>query len=88
MKQLIECIIVGGPQHGLISRQLSDTERAAPLALVTDDGQACSVAACRPAGSAGHRFILLHPQATGQQLTAMLAALNSHIASVCVRPAA
>ncbi|MHB1272267.1 MAG: hypothetical protein ACYCZD_05750 [Rhodanobacter sp.] len=88
MKQLIECIIVGGPQHGLISRQLRDPEYTAPLALVTDDGQTCIAAACRPAGSAGNRFILLHPQATGRQLTAMLTTLNNHIASVCATLAA
>jgi len=83
MKQRIECVIVGGPQHGLIIDQLLDSEHPAPLALVTDDGQECIAAALAPAGSAGHRVILMHPWATGRQLTCVLATLQRQIGSVC-----
>ncbi len=83
MEQLVECIIVGGPQHGLVSRQFWDSQSPLPLTLVTDDGEACVAAASRRPGVAGNRIILLHPAATGQQLTGMLTGLNRHIASVC-----
>ncbi len=83
MEQLVECIVVGGPQHGLVSRQFWDSQSPMPLALVTDDGEACVAAASRRPGTAGDRIILLHPAATGQQLTGMLTGLNRHIASVC-----
>lgn len=82
MEQLVECIIVGGPQHGLVSRQFWDAQSPMPLAIVTDDGATCTAAACRPPGGAGNRIILLHPSATGAQLTGMLTTLSSHIASV------
>jgi hypothetical protein len=83
MEQLVECVIVGGPQHGLVSRQFWDSQSPMPLALVTDDGEVCVAAASRRPGAAGDRIILLHPAATGQQLTGMLTGLNRHIASVC-----
>lgn len=88
MKQRIECVVVGGPQHGLIIDQLLDSEHPAPLALVTDDGEQCVAAALGPAGTAGNRVILLHPWATGRQLLGVLATLHRQIGSVCAPLAA
>ena len=81
MEQIIKCIIAGGPQHGQIRRQLWDSAHAAPVVLATEDGKVCIAAARRPTAAEGKCFILLHPQATGEQFTAMLAALNCHHAS-------
>ena len=81
MEQIIKCIIAGGPQHGQVRRQLWDSAHAAPVVLATDDGKVCIAAARRPTVAEGKCFILLHPQATGEQFTAMLAALNCHDAS-------
>lgn len=76
MEQIIKCIIAGGPQHGQVRRQLWDSAHAAPVVLATDDGKVCIAAARRPTVAEGKCFILLHPQATGEQFTAMLAALS------------
>lgn len=81
MEQLIKCIIAGGPQHGQVRRQLWDSAHAAPVVLATDDGKVCIAAARRPTAAEGKCFILLHPQATGEQFTAMLAALSCRSAS-------
>lgn len=74
MEQIIEYIIAGGPQHGLLCRQACSVEFPAPLTIATPDGQLCTVAARRQAGTTGTRFILLHPLATGEQFLTMLAA--------------
>lgn len=76
MEQIIECIIAGGPQHGLVCRQLWDSAYSAMPVLATRDGQICIAAAHRPAGAKNDCFILLHPQATGEQFTDLLATLS------------
>lgn len=81
MEQIIECIIAGGPQHGLVRRQLWDSEYSAMPVLATRDGQICIAAAHRPAGAQSDCFILLHPQATGEQFTDLLASVNCRRAS-------
>lgn len=69
----IECIIVGGPQHGLVLRHLWDKRRLPQLVVTTDDGQPCSAAVQRRDDGIGIRCLLLHPQATGEQILTMLA---------------
>jgi hypothetical protein len=81
MEQIIECIIAGGPQHGLVRRQLWDSEYSAMPVLATRDGQICIAAAHRPAGAQSDCFILLHPLATGEQFTDLLATLSCRKAS-------
>jgi hypothetical protein len=82
MRQFVECIIAGGPEHGLIRRQLWDAGQAPQPMLSTQDGKVCSVAASRTAGIPGCRFLLLlHPQASGRQFIDMLAVLDAHAAS-------
>jgi hypothetical protein len=78
MEQIVECLIAGGPQHGLMRRQLWDSRHPAPPVLASVDGQVCAAAACRPAGPDGNRFLLLHPRATGPQILAMMAVLGGH----------
>ncbi len=73
MEQSIECIIVGGPQHGTICRRPWAADGSAQLRLATCDGLLCSAAARRHDRS-GTRYILLHPTATGEQFLTMLAA--------------
>ena len=70
----IECIIAGGPQHGLVCRRPWDSRRSTPLSVVGADGQLCIAAARKHSEAARTRFILLHPQATGEQFLTLLAA--------------
>lgn len=74
MDIVFECIIAGGPQHGLVYRRPLDARHPTPLAVVTDDGQLCTPAARKQAGRAATRVVLLHPQATGAQFRAILGA--------------
>ena len=74
MDKVIEYVIVGGPQHGLVcAPQTSDLDAAA-IAIASRDGQLCRAAARRRARSPGARMLLLRPQATGEQFRTMLAA--------------
>jgi len=87
MHQFIECIIAGGPEHGLIRRQLWDTRYALPPLQSRQDGQICTVAARRTAGRSGCCFLLLHPLASGREFIDMLAVLNEHATSACATTA-
>jgi hypothetical protein len=75
MEQIVECLIAGGPQHGVVRRQLWDPRHPLTPALASGDGKVCTAAARRPAGPYSNRFLLLHPHATGQQILAMMAML-------------
>jgi hypothetical protein len=74
MVHIYECIIVGGPQHGLVYQRPATVPQPTPLALVTDDGALCTPAARKHAGADCTRLLLLHPQATGAQILTMLVA--------------
>ncbi len=69
----IKCIIVGGPQHGLVLRRLWEQRRPTPLCATAVDGEPCTAAACRHDEGMVTRY-LLHPRATGEQILTMLAA--------------
>ncbi|WP_458071035.1 hypothetical protein [Rhodanobacter sp. BL-MT-08] len=69
----IEYVIVGGPQHGLISHRPWAADAKTPLWEPACDGLLCRAAARRQ-GSIGTRYLLLHPQATGEQFLTMLGA--------------
>jgi len=75
MEQIVECVIAGGPQHGLVRRQLWDSQYPAPPVVAAGDGEVCIAAASRPAGPDGNYFLLLHPRATGAQIVAMIGML-------------
>ncbi|KRE85693.1 hypothetical protein ASG75_08990 [Rhodanobacter sp. Soil772] len=70
----IKCIIVGGPQHGLVLRRLWDQRRPAQLRVIAADGESCVVALRRHDQSMRAHYLLLHPRATGEQILTMLAA--------------
>jgi hypothetical protein len=70
MDTFFECIIAGGPQHGLVYRRPLDARHPTPLAVITEDGQLCTPAARK----FGSRVVLLHPHATGAQFLTILAA--------------
>jgi hypothetical protein len=70
MDQYFECVIAGGPQHGLVYRRPLDPRHPTPLAVITDDGELCTPAARKY----GSRVVLLHPRATGEQFLTILAA--------------
>jgi hypothetical protein len=74
MAHIFECIIVGGPQHGLIYQRPAAIPQPTPLALVTDDGQLCTPAMRKQSGADCTRLLLLHPQATGAQIMTMMVA--------------
>ncbi|GLQ92037.1 hypothetical protein [Dyella acidisoli] len=80
MEQIVECLIAGGPQHGLVRRQLWDPEYPGPPVVATGDGAVCIAAACRPSGPGNNRFLLLHPRATGAQILSMIAILSTQAA--------
>jgi len=80
MEQIVECLIAGGPQHGLMRRQLWDPQYPGPPVVACDDGAVCIAAACRPSGPEGNRFLLLHPRATGAQIISMMAILSTQAA--------
>lgn len=77
MEQIVKCVIVGGPQHGLVRRQLWDPLYPAPPILPTDDGQLCVAAAQRVRSDNDSYFVLLHPQATGKQFLDILSTLGA-----------
>lgn len=70
----IKCIIVGGPQHGMIVRRAWDRGSAPQLSVVAADGERCAAAARRRDHATGTHYLLLHPRATGEQFLTMLAA--------------
>lgn len=84
MEQIVECLIAGGPQHGLVRRQLWDPDCPAPPVLASMDGELCTAAACRPAGPCSNRFLLLHPQATGSEILSMMAVLSGQASSAYI----
>lgn len=75
MQQIVQCLIAGGPEHGLMRRQLWDPQCATTPTLTSGDGEVCAAAACRPSCNGSNCFLLLHPGATGQQILAMMAIL-------------
>jgi len=74
MDSFFECIIAGGPQHGLVYRRPLDARHPTPLAVVTEDGLLCTPAARKHTDAQPSRVVLLHPQATGAQFLTILAA--------------
>jgi len=84
MEQIVECLIAGGPQHGLVRRQLWDSDYPLPPVLACADGELCAAAARRPAGPHSNCYLLLHPRATGSEILSMMAVLAGHSASACV----
>ena len=84
MEQIVECLIAGGPQHGLVRRQLWDPHYPAPPVLASGDGQVCTAVACRAAGSGSNRFLLVHPRATGSQILAMMSIMSMLSAQVAM----
>ncbi|WP_081500702.1 hypothetical protein [Dyella japonica] len=80
MEEIVECLIAGGPQHGLKRRQLWDPQCAGPPVLASDDGEVCTAAARRPSRYGSSCFLLLHPRATGQQILAMMHVLSGNTA--------
>ena len=78
MEQIVECLIVGGPQHGAVRLQLWDPHCPAPPVVASNDGKVCIAAKRLPAGQCSNRFLVLHPQATGQQILAMAARFREH----------
>lgn len=80
MEKIVECLIAGGPQHGVTRRQLWDTQYPTPPVIASADGAVCLAAACRHASADSNRFLLLHPRATGAQILAMVNRLNTDAA--------
>ncbi|GAB3028749.1 hypothetical protein GCM10027285_08870 [Oleiagrimonas citrea] len=73
----IECIMVGGPEHGrtLIVRQ--DAARPQRPAIVAMDGELCRCAALRRTHNGVTRCLLVHPHASGRQMRDMLTAYRT-----------
>ncbi|GAA0706069.1 hypothetical protein FHW84_003510 [Dyella sp. SG562] len=87
MEQIVECLIAGGPQHGLVRRQLWDPDYPVAPVLASADGELCTAAARRPAGPCSNRYLLLHPRATGSEILSMMAVLagQADSAYICIK---
>ena len=83
MEEIIECIIVGGSEHGLVRRKWWDMASPALPLLASRDGHLCQVAARCASGTHEKCYVLLHPHATGEQFRAFLHALSGHSGSAC-----
>jgi hypothetical protein len=71
MRENVEYIIVGGPDHGVVSHRLCEAGNGQSLSQPCGDGRLC-VAAARRSDNLGTRYLLLHPRATGEQFLSML----------------
>lgn len=71
MRETIEYIIVGGPDHGAVSHSLCEMDNGQSWSQACGDGRLC-VAAARRSDDLGTRYLLLHPRATGEQFLSML----------------
>jgi hypothetical protein len=77
MKIRIECVMVGGPEHGRVLIVRQDATRPQQPAIVAMDGQLCTCAIRRRTRRGGPRYLLMHPHASGQQLLDVLATCSS-----------
>lgn len=73
MSGLIECVIAGGPQHGVSFLLAADNQGDWPLRVKCADGHAC-VLAGRRSSELATRLVFLHPSASGKEFLSMLVA--------------
>lgn len=76
MQTVIECIIAGGPEHGLVVFMRRDPDEAHPPTFRSMDGQLCRSVALRRSLCCGTRYVLVHPAASGTQLRDILSGID------------
>jgi len=74
MKILVECIMIGGPEHGRVLMLRQDAARPLRPAIVAMDGALCQCAAWRRNHEGRRRCLLVHPQASAREFREVLAA--------------
>lgn len=72
--KLFDCLIVGGPDHGQRVQLACAADAVLLPALTTHDGQACKPVAFRRSADGSQLWLLLHPEASGEQLRQQLLA--------------
>lgn len=72
--KLFDCLIVGGPDHAQRVQLACAADAVLLPTLTTHDGQACSPVAFRRAADGSQLWLLLHPDASGEQLREQLLA--------------
>lgn len=83
MKIDIECIMIGGPEHGRTLRVRQDAARPLRPAIVALDGELCQCAAWRHGRDGRRRCLLVHPRASGGQFREVLASCRRNLAGYC-----
>lgn len=68
MNTTVECVLAGGPEHGLVLYLSAAARGAAAPTVIAADGQICRAAARRPSATCRARYVLAHPQASGREL--------------------
>lgn len=74
MKIRIECIMIGGPEHGRVLVLRLDAARPLRPAIVAMDGVLCRCAAWRRDHAGRRCCLLVHPHASARQFREILAA--------------
>ncbi len=77
----IECIMIGGPEHGRVLRVRQDAARPLRPAIVALDGALCQCAAWRSDASGKRRCLLVHPSASARQFRDILDACRRNPAA-------
>lgn len=73
MKIRIECIMIGGPEHGRVLVVRQEAARPQRPAIVAMDGALCQCAAWRRDRSGKRRCLLVHPLASAREFREVLA---------------
>lgn len=76
MKIRIECIMIGGPEHGRSLVVCQDAARPLRPAIVAMDGALCQCAAWRRDRAGRRCCLLVHPHASARQFRDILAAFE------------
>lgn len=74
MKIQVECIMIGGPEHGRVLMLRQDAARPLRPAIVALDGELCQCAAWRRNHQGRRRCLLVHPRASAREWREVLAA--------------
>lgn len=74
MDNIVECVMAGGPEHGLVLYLQADPLHPGLPTAMASDGRICRAAARSNSLTCSARYVLLHPNATGRDLADAMAA--------------
>lgn len=73
INKTFDCVMVGGPQHGLRVRMTCSGDAAQYPTLMAGDGLVCKPVGFRRAADGRQLWLLIHPQASGAELREQVA---------------